>query len=173
WESWGAHSSGSDSGARTLVGAQPIADSCLRQNVTRPLWIGLQLVAQVLDADSQSARVMYPVRSPDLPNQLRLANDHACVAGQAFEQAILQRGEMDVSLRSACAPVAEIDLHVAQMQPRVLLGAAGIATQPGAYSRQQFRRGKRLGDVIIGSGIERGDLLVLERSGRQHDDRHR
>ena len=51
-------------------------------------------------------------------------------------------------------------------------GPHGVA-QGGTYSRQQFARAERLGDVVIGARIERLDLGALLRARRQHDDRHR
>ena len=45
------------------------------------------------------------------------------------------------------------------------------APQRGAQPRQQLVDAERLGDVVVGAGIERGDLLVLVADGREDEDR--
>ena len=45
------------------------------------------------------------------------------------------------------------------------------ATQVRPYSRQQFIHAERLGDVVVGAGIERLDFRFLLTTHREHDDR--
>ena len=40
----------------------------------------------------------------------------------------------------------------------------------GAYPRQQFIHAEWLGDIVVGSGIERLNFLLLLVANRQHDD---
>ncbi len=45
------------------------------------------------------------------------------------------------------------------------------ATQDRAQAREQLADRERLGHVVVGAGVERGDLLVLVADGRDEDDR--
>src|SRR5271165_2216247 len=47
----------------------------------------------------------------------------------------------------------------------------GRAAQRSANAGQQFATAERLGDVVIGSGIQRLDLAALLAANREHDDR--
>jgi hypothetical protein len=40
-------------------------------------------------------------------------------------------------------------------------------------ARQELADGERLGDVVVGAGVERRHLVGLPAARRQHDDRHR
>ena len=54
---------------------------------------------------------------------------------------------------------------------RFLLGRRGPAER-GPQPGQQLVHAERLGDVVVGAGIERRDLVGLRLAHRQHDDRH-
>ena len=45
--------------------------------------------------------------------------------------------------------------------------------QRGAQAGEQLVHAERLGDVVVGAGVERGDLVALAVAHREHDDRHR
>ena len=49
------------------------------------------------------------------------------------------------------------------------LGAADLGPRAG----RELEHAERLGDVVVGAGIEEVDFLMLGVSRRQHDDRHR
>jgi len=52
------------------------------------------------------------------------------------------------------------------------LGGAEAA-QRHPYPRQQLADAERFGEVIIGAGVQRVDLVLLVGAGRQHDNRDR
>ena len=52
--------------------------------------------------------------------------------------------------------------------------ATGVApAQRGPQPGEQLVHAERLGDVVVGAGVERGDLVGLGLADRQHDDRAR
>ena len=54
----------------------------------------------------------------------------------------------------------------------VLVRGAGGVAQRHAHARQQLAGAEGLGQVVVGAGVERGDLVALLAARRQHDDRH-
>ncbi|MFN7977625.1 MAG: hypothetical protein U0P30_05770 [Vicinamibacterales bacterium] len=46
------------------------------------------------------------------------------------------------------------------------------ATQRRPHARRQLTRAERLGDVVVGAGVEAGHAIALGRARREHDDRH-
>jgi hypothetical protein len=54
-----------------------------------------------------------------------------------------------------------------------LLGGGDGPAQRGAYPGQQLVHAERLGDVVVGAGVEGVHLGLLGVPGRQHDDRGR
>ena len=58
---------------------------------------------------------------------------------------------------------------------KVALGALLLQAmaQGGAQAGHQLVGAERLGDIVVGAGVERGDLGRLVAAARQHDDRHR
>ena len=64
----------------------------------------------------------------------------------------------------------EVDGEVGGDDHRLLLGRRGAA-QRGAQPGEQLVHAERLGHVVVGAGVERGDLVRLRLAHRQHDDR--
>ena len=84
-----------------------------------------------------------------------------------------------VSRTSSSPPVGrctrlarEVDREVGRRDDRLLLGGRG-APQRGAQPGEQLVHAERLGHVVVGAGVERGDLVGLAVAHGQHDDRHR
>ncbi|MCY1366417.1 hypothetical protein D9M69_533120 [compost metagenome] len=44
--------------------------------------------------------------------------------------------------------------------------------QVGAHAGEQFAGAEGLGEVVVGAGVECGDLVGFVGAGREHDDRH-
>ena len=92
---------------------------------------------------------------------------------QQRQQPELDRGQ--VHRRPPRAPrggrgrphVAEVDTGSSVCRGATLRAAAR------AHARQQLADAERLGQVVVGAGVERRDLVVLAAARRQHDDRHR
>ena len=96
---------------RIIVGAQPVAEPGLGDEIARLARIGLELGAQVLHAHAQAARVVLALRAPHLADQLALHDDRAQVARQTFEHPILERRQVQLAVRAARLAAREIDLQ--------------------------------------------------------------
>ena len=48
----------------------------------------------------------------------------------------------------------------------------GRVAQRHAHARQQLAHAEGLGHVVVGAGVERGDLVALLAARGEHDDRH-
>ena len=107
---------------------------------------------------------------PDEVEDLLAGEGLAGVLHEHFHDGVLHLRELDalaVLLQGAVAGVEEegrlLDLT------GVHGGAAGAAHE-GVYAGGQLRRGKGLGDIVVGAGHETGDLVHLLRAGGEHDD---
>src|ERR1700733_3598970 len=157
---------------RVLVGTQPIAQPGLGHQIARLPRVRLELGAQILYAHPEAARVILALRAPHLADQLALHDDAAQVARQAGEHAVLERREVHLAGRPERRAACQIHLQRGELQRGGGRGPAPVAAHPRAQPRQQLRRTERLGDVVVGAGIQRGDLLLLHGARRQHHDRH-
>ena len=66
----------------------------------------------------------------------------------------------------------EIHLEGIQLEDRLLLGGAAAVAQCDPDSGKKFTGVKRLGDIIVGSGVQRAYLLLLHAPRGDYDDRH-
>ena len=70
----------------------------------------------------------------------------------------------------------KVDKQLAGVERALGYHAAGLrirkAPERGADARQQFIDRKRLGQVVVGTGIERANLVRILAARRDHDNRH-
>ena len=117
-------------------------------------------------------------RPPYLTQKLFMQHHTATVCYQNRQQTVLDRGQMDFG---ASAPndtrhAVHLDLAKAKYRPmlmtRRLARSAALASQIGTHPGQQLADPKGFGQVVIGTGVERGDFVVLVGARRQHQHRH-
>src|SRR6185437_13372748 len=109
--------------------AQAIAEPGLGDQITRLFRVGLELAAQVLDADPEASRVVDALRAPDLADELALGDNRAEVPREAVQHAIFEWREMNFTGRAAGFALREIELEGAQPEERRPGGAARSAAQ--------------------------------------------
>ena len=82
-------------------------------------------------------------------------------------------GRRQPDLRAAAAYLLrrEVDGEVGGLDDRLFLGRRG-APQGRSQTRHQLVHAERLGDVVVGTGVERGDLVGLGVADGEHDDRY-
>ena len=83
----------------------------------------------------------------------------------------LGRGEAHLLAVASDLLGREVDREVGGLDQRLLL-RRGRAAQRGAQPREELVHAERLRDVVVGAGVERGDLVALGVAHREHDDRH-
>src|SRR5579884_812114 len=158
--------------ARRLLGrAQGVADAA--HGVDHPRQAGgVYLVAQVVDIGVEDVAAGLRAFGPDAIGELGAREDAVGVAGEVFEQGEFTGGKRDASpgARDFVAgyvhdEVAGADL--AGLGARLELPAAA---DEGAQAGEQLLEGERLGEVVVGAGVEAGDLVLggVER-GEQED----
>ena len=88
-----------------------------------------------------------------------MADDPPGPLGEFGEHAIFLGREVDFLAAAGHPAIVEVDRHVADRHDRAdrLVGQA--VAQRGADAGEQFLGVERLGQVIVGAEIERGDLL--------------
>ncbi|KAG0771531.1 hypothetical protein G6F22_016394 [Rhizopus arrhizus] len=112
-------------------------------------------------------------RAPDLLQDLRLGHHPPGVAQQQRQQRVLLAGQRHrlAIQRHFTAHQVHVQVAVVEHRRGAVTGyAAGAQQRP--YPRHQFLRAERLGDIVIGAGIQRPHLLGLAGAHGQHDHRH-
>ena len=88
-----------------------------------------------------------------------------------LEQAELGRAERD--RRAAAAHAVRGDVHLDVGISQLLAGQRRPhPAKHGADAGDQLARAERLGDIIVGAGLEAADAVALLAARGQHDDRH-
>src|SRR6266853_4124978 len=130
----------------------------------------LERLAQAADVHVDGAFLDVHVAAPDAVEQL-IARVYALrVRHEELEHAVLGGPGRDRALPYH-HPVASLIEHQA-LEFDELVDAVGTApAQHGVDARQQFPRREGLGDVVIRSALEAGDLVALLGARREHDDR--
>ena len=89
---------------------------------------------------------------------------------QIGEQPVFVAGELDRIAVDRDAAGARIEPHRAAVE--FALGVAGRAAQQRAHARQHLLEMERLGDIIVGAGVEALHLVAPAVARGQHQHRH-
>jgi hypothetical protein len=100
----------------------------------------------------------------------RLRDDPSCVPHEVFQQDKFTGLKIDLSSRSCHFPLEQIHPKVAHLQYRGIHRAGGPPDK-GLNPREQLRKGKRFGEVVIAPGLETLDAVIDLTFGAQ--DNHR
>ncbi len=107
--------------------------------------------------------------APDRIEQLVAAEHAARVFHEELDQAVFGRADLQLPaapfhpVRHRVEPeVARLDRLAGQRGPH--------APQHGRDAGQQFARGERLGDIVVGPGLQAAHPVILALARGQHDD---
>jgi hypothetical protein len=100
----------------------------------------------------------------------RAAEHLAPVAQEQFEPGELAGSQRDGGVPSADGSRRRVELEVARPQDGRPL--ARIAPQQGPQPGEQLGEGERLGQVVVGPGVEAVDAIADRVARGEHDDRH-
>ena len=152
--------------------AQHVADAA--HGVEQPrLVLGLGLAAQVADVDLEAVGGRREVEAPDLLEDEGALQHPARPAQEQLEQGELGAGQLHQPLAAAYLAGGEVHAQVGEGQ--VLVGVAGLggdAAQQRAQPGEQLLEGERLGQVVVGAGVEPLDPVADGVAGGEHQDRH-
>src|SRR5260221_5562116 len=141
--------------------------------MARPRRIVFELVAQLSHVDAQVVRLLDMRRPPDIAQQLALRDDLAEVARQHGEQPVFNRRQVHGRRRAGHDTAGEVHANGAELHHGITFGPGRDTAQCNAIPRQHLPHPERLGEIVVGTGIQRGDLVRFVGARRQHDDRHR
>ena len=128
----------------------------------------VDLLSQVADVDIDDVRPALEREVPGAVEQLGAAERHAGPAHEQLEQRELLGGEVEL-LVAAPRPVrSRIQTEIADLEDGRPLHRR--ASSQRAQPREQLLEGERLGEVIVGAGIESIDAVVDGVARREHQD---
>src|SRR5215813_12419891 len=107
-----------------------------------------------------------------LGEQLRQAEESAWPADENLEDLPLRRGETDLTLRPGNGPPGDVDDSTSDPDPRcgACLTCLACPPQGGTQACEQFRSVERLGNVVVSTGVQCGNLVRTCRASSQHDE---
>ena len=134
----------------------------LGDEVARPARLGLELAPHLRHEHAQVVRLVVVLGTPHLLQQLALGDELAAVAHEHLDEVPLGRREADLVAVAVHPLGREVDGEVRGLDERLLVSGRGPAER-GAQPGEQLVHAERLGDVVVGAGVERGDLVALRR----------
>ena len=136
------------------------------------LALGLGLAAQVADVDLQRVGRRGEVVAPDLLEDERPLEHPPRPPEEHLEQRELGPGELDLPLAPADLPGGDVHREVGEAEH--LVGVLGLhrAAHQRPQPRQQLGQRERLGEVVVGPGVQPLDPVADGVAGGEDEDRH-
>src|SRR3954452_12605746 len=129
-----------------------------------------ELAAQVADVDVDDVGGPLVVGIPDVIEQPRAADQLARMAGEVLEDRELASGQLDRGPADGDQVPGRVDDKLADAQLRRALG--GPAADQRAYAREQLPEVERLGQVVVGAGVEPADAIADPDARGEHEYGH-
>ena len=138
--------------------------------------VGLDLLAQRAHKDTQARQIALSCRAPNLV-QDKLVREHLVgVMGQQAQQLVLDRRQVQLLAIHRGDAGIKIDMQFTGIERALGRTHANLrireAPERRANTREQLLDRKRLGQIVVGAGIERANLVRVLAARRDHDDRH-
>ena len=90
--------------------------------------------------------------------------------GQKRDDVVFGLGQLDLFLPHEDLAALVVDGEVLCTEGARGVGAVAVGAQRRPHPRQQLAGAEGLGDVVVGTEVQRLDLVRLGGAGRQHDD---
>src|SRR6478672_442068 len=134
------------------------------------LLAAVDLASQSAHVDVDQVRERIVVVVPNVRVDLGAGDDAAGVPHEVLEQRVLLRGEVDLALTTTGRVTPRIDDEVGDGE----LGLKDVAAAPdeSAEPREELAEVEGLGEIVVGAGVEAGDLVVDGIARREHEDGH-
>jgi len=103
--------------------------------------------------------------------ELALADEFAGVAGEDLDEVPLGRREAHFAIGGRDSLGREVDGEVVSVNDRFFL-CGRASSERGSKAREEFVHAEGFGDVVVGAGVERADLVALGLAHGEDDDRY-
>ena len=138
--------------------------------------VGLDLLTQRAHKDTQARQVALSRRAPNLVQDILVRQHLVGVVRQQAQELVLDRRQMQfLAIHRGDAGI-KVDMQLAGIERALGGNTARLrirkAPERRANAREQLLDRKRLGQVVVGTSIERADLVRVLAARRDHDDRH-
>jgi len=125
----------------------------------------------VADGDAEILGLGGGVGAPDGVEQVAVAEDAVGVVGHVEQELELFGGEMDVGAADVDAVLVDVDGEVADVDGVAERGLGGVlAAELGADAGFELLNVERFGYIIVGAGVEGGDLGSFLLADGEDDD---
>ncbi len=137
------------------------------------LVVVLQVLAQLRDIDIHRPGVEVVVVDPNGLERIVALQDLVGVGAEQGQQLVLLGGELGLLLADGEQLLLGVEGEAADVVERTLLVLLTLhATQDSLDAHHELLHGEGLGDIVVGTQLEAFEDILLQRLGRQEDDRH-
>jgi len=128
----------------------------------------VELGAEIADIDFDGVGEDVGVVIPDVGDELVFGEDLVGVTHKILQEGEFFFGEGDGGAGSLDGEGEGVEGKIADREDRVegSVGAAGESAEAG----EQFGKGERLGEIVVGAGVETGDFVVQLAFGSEDED---
>src|SRR3954452_13746481 len=143
----------------------PVTDSHFGEQKAWISRVAFDFRSQLSHINAQIMSVLDVLRAPHISQQLTMGHDITGTVGQPRQQLELYRGQAHLAIGIPNAVSVEIDEQTVQLVGSRLHATA--KAQRNSNARPQLSNAKRLGDVVVCTGIESFNLAAFVRTGRK------
>ncbi|CCV16199.1 hypothetical protein MESS4_830419 [Mesorhizobium sp. STM 4661] len=141
--------------AHSLDLAQAVSDAGFGRDVAWLVGRFLDLLPELADIDPE---ILHVGRiAPDLFQQKLVCEDLACVLYQDAQYVVFLRRQLYLPVLDLDDALHQIDGEIAGLEHRLFALLLEFVTKRHTDARDQLIHAERLGDVVIGAELERGD----------------
>ncbi len=137
---------------RAAFGQETVANPGFGLDVF-PVGIALEFFAQLANEDAEILGLLCGLSAPDGGEQGAVGEDFAGVAGEEKKQVEFLGCEMNGTAGDGDGVGTGIDEKVANFNGAIA-GTLGRTAKMGAHAGEELLNAERLGDVVVGAGIE-------------------
>ena len=156
-----------DSYSRRFV--KLVSDAADSQHISRVLRISLQFLSQAIDVWVDVALITFVVGAPDVVQKRIPGPGAAGFRGQQLQNLKLKRREVNTLTLPAHLMATLVDYQVSNFYALTVpsLGNCTRAPEQRIHSIFQLTRAERLREIVVGPGLETGDLIIERIVGGQ------
>src|SRR5919106_1084182 len=153
------------------LGDPPVPEAGLGHDEARAAWVLAEFSPERPYVDTHVVGLILVAGPPDLREEPPVCQQLARVRHESLQQAILGGGEADPFPPQGDELTRQIHRELAEPEHGPVAGLRMGTPFHRAHPRQELTDRERLRDVVVGAGIERGDLVVLRLPHGEHEHR--